>query len=169
MPRTKKAPGTAVDQRNGRRAELVVSAAVVPDLPRPRESFQPLALTAWDGYWSDAVAGTVTGADLMIVHTWITSYDDAMTRRAMADLEPLVEGSMGQMIENPMYKVANAAMAMAMACAKQLGIGAKNRADLGVTLIAERSALDDMNARYMDWGDDDDGDDDDPRLSGRTH
>lgn len=165
MPRTKKAPGTAVDARNGRRAELDFSAPlVVPDLPRPREKFTPLALTTWDGYWGDLVAGTVTPADLMVAHTWITAYDDAMTKRAMADLEPMVEGSMGQMTANPLYQVANASMALAMQCARQLGIGAKNRADLGIALYTGQQKRNDAAPPPADPEDDDDDDDYDPRI-----
>jgi hypothetical protein len=164
MPRTKKAAGRAVDQRNGRRAELAVGQALNVPLPRPREAYQPLALAVWDGYWSDAVAGTVTPADLMIVWAWIDAWDDSLTKRAAADLEPMVEGSMGQMIANPLYAVAQASMALAMQCARQLGIGGKHRADLGIALIAEHRGLEEVNAAYQDSEDDDDGDDDDPRT-----
>lgn len=165
MPRTKKAPGTAVDTRNGHRAELDFAAPPEPpELPRERATFTPLALTTWDGYWGDMVAGTVTPADLMVAHTWITSYDHAMTMRAMADLEPMVEGSMGQMTANPLYQVANASMAMAMQCAKQLGIGAKNRADLGIALFTGQQKQNQAAGRLADPEDDDDDDDDDPRV-----
>jgi phage terminase small subunit len=164
MPRTKKPAGEAVDPRNGRRAELVLAAPVDLPLPRARETFQPLALTAWDGYCSDLVAGTVTPADLMIVHAWITAYDDWMVNRALADKQPLMEGSMGQMIANPLYKVASAAMALAMACARQLGIGAKNRADLGIALFTGQQKQNLAAAPVEDPEADDDDDDDDPRI-----
>lgn len=165
MSRTKKAPGTAVDARNGRRAELDFAAPLEPpELPRPRETFTPLALTTWDGYWGDLVAGTVSPADLMVAHTWITAYDDAMTKRAIADLEPMVEGSMGQMTANPLYQVANASMALAMQCARQLGIGAKNRADLGIALYTGQQKQNQAAGRPDDPEVDDDDDDDDPRV-----
>lgn len=162
MPRTKKPAGTAADPRNGRRAELVLGTPIAVDLPRPREDFQRLALEAWDGYWSQGVAATVTPADLMIAHTWIEAYNDALVKQAAADQQPLVSGSMGQQVANPLYGVAQARMTLAMQCARQLGIGGRNRTDLGLALLAAQEA----NARIgavPGGGDDDDDDDDDPR------
>jgi hypothetical protein len=163
MPRTRKPAGTAVDVRNGRRADLEATGAQVihVDLPRPRQTYQSLALTAWDGYWSRAVAATVTEADLMVVHVWIDAYDDALAKRAQADLEPLVEGSMGQLVANPLYAVAHQQMVLAMQCAKQLGIGARNRADLGIAIFTGQEKQ--RAAAAEPEGDEDDSDDDDPR------
>lgn len=167
MGRTKKAAGTAADPRNGRRAEVVSTAvALEVALPRPRDTYQPLALLVWDGYWAELVATTVTTADLMVVYAWITAYDDSLVKHAEADKNPVVDGSQGQPTANPLYAVAKASMDLAMSCARQLGIGAKNRADLGIALVAGRNALDDLNSGYMGWDDEDDGDDDDPRLAG---
>lgn len=166
MPRTKKPAGTAVDARNGRRADLEEAGGEVlqVELPRSREDYQPLALRVWDGYWSRAVAATVTEADLMVVFAWIDAYDDALAKRAQADLQPLVEGSMGQLVANPLYAVAHQQMTLAMQCARQLGIGARNRADLGIAIFTGQEKQ--RAAQEEPEGDEDDGDDDDPRLDG---
>jgi hypothetical protein len=163
MPRTKKPAGTAVDRRNGRRAELALGPVLEVDLPRPRESYQPLALSAWDGYWSQPVAATVTEADLMIAWAWIDAYDHAMVMRSQADAEPVVTGSMGQQVANPLYQVANASMSLAMQCAKQLGIGGKNRADLGLALFAGQQAAFAAGQQADPEGEGEDDDEDDPR------
>lgn len=162
MPRTKKPAGSAVDPRNGRRAELTVSAAAVPDIVRER--FLPLSLAMWDSYWADAAATTQTPADVMFARIWIEGYDDYLRKKAEADLSPLVGGSMGQQVANPLYSVAKDSLNQAITAARQLGIGAKNRADLGITLLAEKQALDDVNARYLGGVNGDGGDDDDPRI-----
>lgn len=162
MPRTKKPAGTAVDRRNGRRAELDLGPPIEVELPRPREEYHALALAAWDGYWSQEVAATVTPADLMIAHTWIEAYNDAVVKHREADGQPLVSGSMGQQVANPLYGVAQARMTLAMQCARQLGIGGRNRTDLGLALLAAQEA----HARIgsVPEGDDSDDDpDDDPR------
>jgi hypothetical protein len=166
MPRTKKPAGTAVDPRNGRRVTaLDLAPKISLDLPRARDDYHPLALEAWDGYWAEDVAATVRHADRMIAWTWIDAYDDAIRKRAQADEQPLVTGSMGQQVANPLYQVAHQSMMLAMACAKQLGIGGRNRADLGIALFsaAAAGAADPIDPE----GDEDDGDDDDPRLAGR--
>jgi hypothetical protein len=135
-----------------------------------REEFLPQSLTLWDAYWADPAASTQTPADAMMAIIWIETYNDYRKKKADADRMPMVEGSMGQLVANPLYGVAHQQLTMAMLCARQLGIGAKNRADLGITLLAEKQALDDINARYLGpaydtgaEGTGHDDDDDDPR------
>lgn len=164
MPRTKKPAGTAVNPRNGRQFELESTAVgVAPEIDRSR--FQPQTLAVWDAYWADAAASTQSPADVMFAYTWITNLDDYWNKRAAADAEPLVEGSMGQVVANPLYAVANQALQAAERAAKQMGIGAKNRADLGVTIVQGQVALDDLNRRYVDEEAADDDVDDDPRRA----
>lgn len=167
MPRTKKPAGRAVDRRNGRRAEVATRPAgvVVPAIDR--DSFLPATLDVWDAYWSDAVATSQSSADLMMAIAWIEAYDDYRRKKAKADEDPLVLGSMGQQVANPMYGVAKDAMAIVMQCARQLGIGAKNRADLGMAIVAEAQTLAAVNAKYRTTSVGRDDDDDDPRLIGR--
>lgn len=162
MPRTKKPAGTAVDRRNGRRAELGAAGHVtVPAIDR--DAFLDESLIIWDAYWQDAAAASQAPADRMMAVLWIEAYDDYQRKKSIADETPIVKGSQGQEVANPMYAVAKDAMQIVMQCAKQLGVGAKNRADLGIALLSEKAALDDVNARYVQevTGDDDD---DDPRV-----
>lgn len=162
MPRTRKPAGTAVDRRNGRRAELTLAAHVaVPEINR--DAFLADSLIVWDAYWRDPAAATQSPADLMMAVLWIEAYDDYQRKKMVADAKPIVKGSQGQMVANPMYSVAKDQMQIVMACAKQLGIGAKNRADLGMAIVSEAQTLAAVNQRYRSTsarGDDDD----DPRL-----
>ena len=162
MPRTKKPAGAAVDPRNGRRVELpTTTSAGQPAIDR--DQFMPLSLAMWDAYWADGASVTQTPADVMFARIWIEGYDDYLRKRAEADLTPLVKGSMGQQVANPLYAVAKDSLNHAISAARQLGIGAKNRADLGITLLAEKQALDDINRSYVQPDGADDGADDDPR------
>lgn len=161
MPRTKKPAGTTADPRNGRRAELVAGTARTPDIDR--STFLPTSLAAWDAYWADAAASTQAPADLMWALVWVEGLDDYWRKKAEADKHPVVKGSQGQQVANPLYAVANASLQAAERAARQMGIGAKNRADLGVTLLAEKAALDDINVRYVTGEVLGDGADDDPR------
>ena len=168
MPRSKKPPGTAVDKRNGRRLELSAAPGVLATPDIDRDAFLPETLTQWDAYWTDPVAASQTPADLMMVMTWLENYDDYRRKKAEADKKPLVKGSMGQMVANPLYAVADRSLAVALACARQLGIGAKNRADLGLAIVAEAQTLASVNERYRDRAtrpvSPQGGDDDDPRI-----
>jgi len=145
MPRTKKPAGAAVDRRNGRRAELVKVAGGRID---PPEGLSDEALALWGAYWEDAVSGVQTPVDRGVLLRWITEHDRYWRLIAEADCSPLVRGSQGQEVANPLYKIADRALAAAERCEKQLGIGGLNRSNLGIAVISERKSLADMNSRY---------------------
>lgn len=168
MPRTKKAAGQAVDKRNGREANLVpVPSAELerPDLP---PDLCPEAVAQWDAYWLSPAATIQTKADRGVVLRWIDSVNRYVRTIAEADLEPVVKGSQGQDVENPLYKVADRALGTIERAERQLGIGALNRAGLGIAVITEQRSLAQMNAAYGGAGDDhsdSEEDEEDPRLT----
>lgn len=145
MPRTKKAAGTAVDKRNGRTFELKPVDGGRID---PPEDLLPEVLDLWDAYWTDAASTVQTPADRGVLTRWIKEYDRYLRLSAEADKRPLVAGSKGQSVANPLYALADRALGAAERCEKQLGIGALNRSNLGIAVIQERKSLADMNAKY---------------------
>jgi hypothetical protein len=161
MPRTKKAPGTAVDRRNGRRAEVAASSLAKFALPK-RTSGEPWRLEtrkAWTALWSDPVAGALTPVDRPVLIRWADAVDRAQRHLELGDESPISKGSMGQEVESPHYGIADKAIRVAQSCEAQIGIGALNRARLGIAILQERVSLADLNARVASGGDDDD----DPR------
>lgn len=145
MPRTKKPAGTAVDSRNGRRADLVV---VTGARFEPPDGLCDEAMDAWHAYWDDGVSQVQTPVDRAVLLRWVTEMDRYTRLMAEADREPVVRGSQGQPVENPMYGTAYKALAAVQACEKQMGMGALNRSALGIAVITERRSLADMNSRY---------------------
>ncbi len=145
MPRTKKPAGSTVDKRNGRRADL--SVVIGDRLPAPEGLSEP-ANELWDAYWADPVATVQTAVDRGLLYRWITEYDRYLRMTAEADLEPLVAGSTGQSVENPLYRIAYRALDAAEKCERQLGVGPLWRSNLGIAVIAEQKSLADMNAKY---------------------
>lgn len=145
MPRTKRPAGTTVDRRNGRRADLTPVAGGRLD-PPPGLS-QP-ALELWGAYWDDSVSGVQTPVDRGVLTRWITEYDRYLRTIAEADKCPLVRGSTGQQVENPLYKIAYRALDAAERCERQMGVGPLHRSALGIAVITEQRSLADMNARY---------------------
>src|SRR5487761_487403 len=104
MPRTKKAAGTAVDRRNGRRAELA-AADPLPKFTLPRREGQPWRLEtrrAWSAMWEDPVSSLLSGADRPVLLRWADSMDRAARFLELADVDPVAEGSQGQPVENPL-------------------------------------------------------------------
>jgi P27 family predicted phage terminase small subunit len=106
------------------------------------------SLRVWDCYWSDVVANVLTQADRGLLMRWIREYDRYLRAVAEADLEPLVEGSTGQPVENPLYRIAYRALDAAERCERQIGVGPLFRSNLGVAVMTERKSLAEMNARY---------------------
>ena len=150
MPRTKKPAGTTVDRRNGRQAtELRPIEGGRFDAP---EGLSAEAGVLWEAYWRDAASAVQTPADRGVLVRWITEYDRYLRLIAEADLSPLVRGSQGQDVANPLYKIADRALAAAERCEKQLGVGALNRSSLGIAVISEQRSLADMNAKYGGGG-----------------
>jgi hypothetical protein len=166
MPRSKKAAGTAADARNGRRIEAVTTAGRLERFELPGDSYCAAACLAWDAYWESGVAGMATPEDRFLLLSWIDSYNRAELLFEKADAEPEVIGHTGQPRPNGLYAVADRERSAALVLARQLGIGPRNRADLGVAVLTEQKTLQQLNDRY---GDDDhqeqpdDDADDDPR------
>lgn len=168
MPRTAKPAGQAVDRRNGRRADLGVVPGADLVRPEPPEDLCPEARSQWDAFWDSAAASIQTNADRGVVLRWIDAVDRYLRTLGDADKRPIVKGSTGQPIENPLYKIAAAALATVERAEKQLGIGALNRAGLGIAVIAEARSLQDMNSRYgggVDGGADETPAEEDPRFT----
>ena len=145
MPRTKKAAGTTVDRRNGRRGDLAV---VTGERFDPPEGLCEEASAAWGAYWDDPVSQVHTPADRAVLVRWIREMDRYLRLTGEADKAPVSHGSMGQPVENPLYATAYRALAVVAACEKQMGMGALNRSALGIAVITQRKSLAEMNARY---------------------
>lgn len=151
MPRTKKAAGTAVDSRNGRRMELPVQGRLERfALPRRPEGWQPESPRAWRALWDDEVSTAWTSADRPVLLMLVDAYDRRVRFLREADAKPVVKGSMGQPVENPGYAVAAGQYAVVKDCLAQLGAGPLNRARLGYTIgAAAKVTLEQLNAQMM--------------------
>lgn len=132
----KKLATELVDKRNGIRYKPIPARQVL----QTPEGLSDQAIEAWNSYWADGVSGILTPADEIMVHRWIVAVDRYCRYSAMADAEPLVKGSQGQMVPSPFFQVANAAIQIAERCEKQLGMGAKHRAALGLAVVTAEDA-----------------------------
>jgi len=165
MPRTKKAAGTAVDKRNGRQMMIAGSSLAKFALPK-RTSGEPWRLEtkrAWAALWDDPVVSALTPVDRPVLLRWADAVDRAQRHLELGDADPIAKGSMGQAVESPHYGIADKAVKVAQACEAQLGVGALNRARLGIAILQERVSLADLNARVTGVVAGEVVDDDDPR------
>lgn len=148
MPRTKKPAGQAVDQRNGRRAELALTGAGQLerfDLPPRRPAWLAESRAAWEGAWADPISQAWTTGDRPILLRWIDAVDRAARSLHRADRKPVVLGGNMQVTEHPSYGTAARSIATAEKCEQQLGFGALNREKLGFTIATARKSLADLN------------------------
>ena len=147
MPRTRKPPGQAADQRNGRRTEVAAASLRKFSLPRRDVPYLPETRKAWTALWADPVARALTPVDRPVLLRWADALDRAQRHLALGDEDPIVPGHGGQPVESPHYGIADKALHVASQCEQQLGVGALNRARLGIAILSERASLDEMNDR----------------------
>lgn len=164
MPRARKLAGTAVDKRNGQRADLGVVTGLKVERFAPPADLCPEAAAAWEAFWSDRQALLLTPSAKVVLLRWVDALDRYFRTLGEADAAPVSEGSMGQKVLNPLYKLAEQARATVEACEKQLGIGGLNASQLGIAAITEARSLREMNARYGQAGGGSKEQEQDPRL-----
>lgn len=161
MPRTKKPAGQAVDRRNGRRLELANGGGLDwLQLPARRPAWSPVAYRALELLRADPVSTMLQPVDEPVVIRWLDCLERAASALRRADRSPLVVGGNGQLTEHPSYQTAKTMLAEAAKCEAQIGVGALNRAKLGIETASAVRSLEDLN-RALTEGDEDDYD---PRL-----
>lgn len=156
MPR--KPPGKAVDPRNGQRAQVSRTKLERFD---PPSNVSEESKSLWNAFWDDSVSSVLTIADKGMLSRWIELVDDRNKLLREAMKEPVTLGSTRQKQAHPLFSVAMTMEKAIQALEAQLGIGPKNRAALGIAVIAEQKGLNELNSEF----DDDDGDDEDPRVT----
>jgi hypothetical protein len=160
MPRTKKPAGQVVDRRNGRRTEIAAGRLAPFALPRRTPAWRLEVRRAWAALRDDDVWQVLTAVDRPVLLRWADALQRAEVALEAADKMPTVKGSMGQIVENPQYMTAERALKMAQACEAQIGVGALNRAKLGLAVLEQKRSLMDLNAAFLAES----TDDPDPRL-----
>jgi P27 family predicted phage terminase small subunit len=171
MPRkgsrsVRKPPGTAVDSRNGQKADLsLVQGERSPFYFEPPKPIGPEAMRQWNDYWADPVSLLATAADRSLLIRWIENVDRYLTIMRAADQNPITRGSTHNDVANPLYTLGTRLEGEITKAEAQLGIGPKNRAALGIAVLSERRSLADLNHEYEDEPEGGEGgSDEDPRL-----
>lgn len=157
----RKAPGTAVDPRNGQKIELTAGGLPETYFPPPA-SLASDVKDQWEAFWQDPVAQLITPADKGMLVRYFEAVDRQARLLGQAEDEPWIRGSTGQRQANPFFALAMTHEKAIQALEQQLGIGPKNRAALGIAVITERRSLDALNAEFERETDDDE---DDPRVT----
>lgn len=103
--------------------------------PRPKGmKYLQSTLDAWAALWAEPQAQHLTGVQKVVALRWILSFDEWQRALTVVIEAPMVEGSQGQPVANPMMGWVTSREAEMEKCEKQLGVGLKNKADLGLTI-----------------------------------
>lgn len=152
MPARKKPAGTQQDRRPQRprvNPLAVVKAppeTEIPLAPRPHGGLLVKSTAAWESFWLSCSAKAAEQVDRIVAERWILAYDEWHRALNAVRKARLVAGSMGQPVLNPLAAYAAGREAAMEKCERQLGIGPKFRADLGVTVGHAQLTAHELNA-----------------------
>lgn len=162
MPRTKKPAGTAVDRRNGRTATLDAAGPgglAKFSLPKRTDglAYDLRTRRMYAALWADPVSKALSPVDRELVIRWAQSVDSWIKALEKANESPITTGSMEQEVPSPWFAIAKQHLDAAVDVEKQIGVGALNRARLGLTIVQARKTLMELNAE-LDEGNEDEPD-----------
>lgn len=139
----RKAPGMAVDARNGVKA-ILSQPGERYDMPH-REGdvkWHTNAVEAWEDYWKDPVSSLLTETDRPMLYRWIDCVDRYWRLMELADESPMLTTAANGQVANGLYRVALQSHASAMMMETRLGISPKSRASLGIQILEAHTAYD---------------------------
>lgn len=144
-------PRVADDRRQGAdppSLELVTPLDAELAVPDPDEGWSEATVAEWRAWWGSEVARLIEPeSETPIVRRLFDLLDQAARFEAAGRLEPMVEGSTGQMVINPLLKHAQGLRDEARRDEAVLGRGPKRRLDLGIKFGDAARSLDDVNRR----------------------
>lgn len=104
----------------------------LPPLPGGQE-YQRLTLELWESLWDEQQSAQLRGVQMVTAIRWIRAFDDWQVALDAVSAEPLVRGSKGQLVSNPLMSWVTSREVEMEKCERQLGVGLRNKADLGLT------------------------------------
>lgn len=122
----------------------VGAAADVEPWPPPA-GISDEATEAWAAIFTEPQAHGFTRADRVILERYIRAYDAWLIAMAAVEVNPLGIGSQGQEVANPLMNWVASREAEMEKCEKQLGIGLRNRTDLGVSVAQAKLTAAQLN------------------------
>jgi hypothetical protein len=104
----------------------------LPPLPGGQQ-YRDESKQLWESLWDERQAEQLVGVQLAPAWRWIKAFDTWLNALDEVTMMPLIGGSKGQQVANPLWAVVVSRETEMEKCEKQLGIGLRNKADLGLT------------------------------------
>lgn len=125
------------------------------DLPHKKTGyFEPpagihkYALEVWKTYWKDPVSNLAATVDRSLIYRWIKLVSFYHTLVEAYEEMPVTYDDRSRMKPNVQFTMAQQVLKHLENCEAQLGIGPKNRVNLGVSLASAARSLDAINNEY---------------------
>ena len=161
--RPRKPPGRAQGHRRSTALQVVRDPDPPADfiVPKPPvtatgDQLLPAILQAWDAYWLSPLMGALDSIDGVdrrtIVDDWIRLENELVIVERLVQGERIVKGSRDQDVAHPLITERHALRERLKELRLQLGIGPRNRAQLGIDVAGAQSALADLNKQLNDAG-----------------
>lgn len=119
----------------------------MPPLPG-KLKYLPTTVEAWTALWAEPQASHLTGVQKVVVLRWIRAFDEWLRALDVVAASPMVAGSQGQPVANPMMAWVTSREAEMEKCEKQIGIGLRNKADLGLSAAQAQITAQQLNAMH---------------------
>lgn len=117
---------------------------VIPE-PPANITLREESIEFWRDIWMEPQAKGFTRGDRAVLERYILAYDEWIGALAAVSMEPTVTGSMGQVVAHPLMSWVQSREAVMERCEKQLGLGLRNRADLGISTATAKLTAEQVN------------------------
>lgn len=131
-----------------------------PEIPDPPPGLLKISKDAWTALFMSPQAAAIEGVQRTVAWRWVQAFDKVQRyQKTIAKVGDFVKGSQGQMVANPAISALAAERVELNKLERQLGIGLRNRADLGLTEGQAQLTAAELNAMMREADEGGDGGD----------
>ncbi|MFI6737446.1 hypothetical protein ACIBI9_31360 [Nonomuraea sp. NPDC050451] len=145
MTRGRPKQANVVDRRDYQKTTLAHKKTGYFD---PPAGINKYALEVWRTYWDDPVSDIAATVDKSLITRWIKLVSFYHQLVEQYEEMPVTYDERMRMRPNVTFTMAQQVLKSLELCEAQLGIGPKNRVNLGVTLASAARSLDAINNEY---------------------
>lgn len=123
-------------------------------VPAPPTGLLAVHRGEWVRLWESPLASSFADSDLPALERLFQLRDEALRHQRAGKSRPLVPGSQGQEVLNPVLRQRDALLAEIRQLEDRFGLSPRSRLQLGITLLEQHRSLADLNKRYLEQGPD---------------
>lgn len=124
----------------------------MPALPPNQDAYLDTTVEAWRALWAEPQAKHLNGVQRVMAQRWIWAFEEWQRAHSQVVTAPLVNGSKGQPVAHPLMAWVTSREVEMEKCERQLGIGLRNKADLGLTTAQAQLTAQQLNEMHQQGG-----------------